>query len=692
MSEWVSGDASGVTAGSRIAEYLLEQLVGQGATGAVFQARDEQRGLPVALKIIGPELAADQAFADRLLGQAEAAKAVGDPHILPVLRAGRAGGRLLVAMPYIQGGDARSLVRREGALPPERVVPIVWRVASALDAAHAAGVVHGDVKPGNVLVDDRPGQPELVYLSDFGQRRPAPGPVLAGTARASQALDCIAPEQAEGKQADGRADQYALACVAFELLTAVQAFPHDQSALASRPEPPAATSLRPGLPPAVDHVLGRALAQVVAYRYGSCREFADALHAAFWPQSGPGQPASAEAAAVPGAGGSGGPAPASATPAAAALVPASGVAAAPVAAGMTPGGPVHGSPVLSGPVLGGPVPGGPVPGGPVPGGPVSDNPGASFPGPAMAGASVPGPRLPGGEPWLVYGRRRRVRIAPIAAIVAAVVIVGGLVAGLLVVLGGGQAVTPKPTALHVAARSATEPETGDVWTVYGLPGEGGAQIYGTIRGAVSGEVARLYAQPFPFSAAPKRVGSLVRLHPKGKAGRASYSFQVTPGLATRYRVKVFQSRSATVALGSTAITTVYVASGFSSSAPLASCHRPVCHETVTGNMLVPAQAMSTEISKPVYAYLGLSLAKSGTPAAPPALELGAGGAHVSTKLISATEYQITVTFTFSVGKTGGYKWAWNVCTKDTESQDGIGLPGSHGCGAKTIPNQINYIG
>ena len=641
MSEWVSGDAEGVTAGSRIAGYLLEQLVGQGATGAVFQAHDEQRGLPVALKIIGPELAADQAFASRLLGEAEAAKTVGEPHILPVLQAGQADGKLFVVMPYIRGGDARSLVRREGALPPERVVPIVWRVASALDAAHAAGLVHGDVKPGNVLVESRPGQPELVYLSDFGQRRGlAPGPVLAGTPRASQALDCIAPEQAEGKQADGRADQYALACVAFELLTGVQAFPHDQPALATRPEPPAATSLRPELPPAADHVLGRALAQVAGYRYGSCRDFADALHGAFWPQ---GQPASVAAAP------------------AAAAVPASAVAAAPVAARMAPDGTFPGSP------------------------------GAAFPGPAMAGASVPGPSLPGPEPWLVYGRRRRVRIAPIAFILAAVVIVGGLVAGLLVGLGGGQA-TPKPTALHVAARSATKPETGDVWTVYGLPSDASAQIYGTIRGTVSGEVARLYAQPFPFSAAPRPVGSLVRLHPKGKAGKASYSFQVTPSLATRYRVKVFQSHSATAALASTATTTVYVASGFSPTSPSASCRRPVCRETLTGDVLVPASAMSTEISKPVYAYFGLNLSKSGTPPQPAGLELRAGDAKVSTKLVSATEYQITVTFTFSVGKTGGYSWGWNACTKDTETQDGIGLPGSHGCGDKTVPNQTNYIG
>jgi Protein kinase domain len=661
MSEWISGDAPGVTAGSRIAGYLLERLVGQGPTGVVFQARDEQRGLPAALKVIAPDLAADQAFASRLLGEAEAAKAVGEPHILPVLQSGQADGRLFVAMPYIRGGDARSLVRREGALPPERAVPLIWRIASALDAAHTAGLVHGDVKPGNVLVESRPGQPELVYLSDFGQRRGlAPGPVLAGTERASQALDCIAPEQAEGKQADGRADQYALACVAFELLTGVRAFPHDQPALSSPADSPVATSLRPNLPPAVDHVLGRALAQVAGYRYGSCREFADALRAAFGPLSGQGQPEPA-AAAVPSAGGPGVPAAAAAGPAAAAPVPAAAVATAPAGAGMAPDGTLPGSA------------------------------GSAFPGPTMAGAGVPGPSLPGGEPWLVYGRRRRVRIAPIAFIVAAVVIVAGLVAGLLVVLRGGAA-TPKPTALHIAARTATKPETGDVWTVFGLPSAAGAQIYGTVRGAVSGEVARLYAQPFPFSAAPAPAGTPATLHPKGKAGTASYSFHVTPSLATRYHVKVFQSRSASTALASTATTTVYVASGFSPTSSLAPCKRPVCHETLTGDVLVPASAISTEIAKPVYAYFGLNLSKSGTPPQPAGLELGAGDAKVSTKLVSADEYQITVTFTFSVGKKGGYNWGWNACTKDTEALDGIGLPGSHGCGDKTIPNQANYIG
>jgi hypothetical protein len=662
MNEWVSADAAGLTAGSRIAGYVLEQLVGQGPTGVVFQARGEQRGLPVALKVIGPSLAADEAFASRLLREAGAAALVGDPHILPVLQAGHAERNLFVAMPYISGGDARSLVRREGALPPQRVVAIIWRVASALDAAHAAGLVHGDVKPGNVLVESRPDQPDRVYLSDFGQRRGlAPGPVLAGTKRASQALDCIAPEQAQGRQADGRADQYALACVAFELLTGVPAFRASQPAPASRPEPALATSLLPGLPPAVDDVLVRALTEVIAYRYGSCREFADALNAAFWPQSGTGELAPAAAAAVPGAD-----------------VP---VASPLVSAAPTPPGPVFAAPAPAAPAAAAPVTSAAAPAAPPAAVPIAAT---------MAGPSAPAPSLPGGEPWLVYSRRRSVRIAPIAFIVAAVIIVAGLVAGLLVGLRGSA--TPKPTGVNIAASSGTTPETGGIWIVYGLGNLSRARIHGDIRGAVSGEVARLYAQPFPFNAAPAPAGTPVRLHPSGKAGTAGYSFQATPNLATRYRVEVFQNSLATTPLARTATTTVYVASGFSPTSKTVPCRHPVCQQTISGDVLVPASAMGTEIAKTVYAYFAVNLAKSGTPASPTMLQLGAGDPTIRTKQLSATEYQIAITFHFSVGKTGGYNWGWNACTKDTEAQDGIGLPGSHGCGDKTIPNQASYVG
>jgi hypothetical protein len=276
-------------------------------------------------------------------------------------------------------------------------------------------------------------------------------------------------------------------------------------------------------------------------------------------------------------------------------------------------------------------------------------------------------------------------------LVAAVVITGGLVAGLIVGLGGSGA-TPKPTALGIAAKSASKPETGDVWTVYGLSGLSVVQIHGHIKDAASGEVARLYGQEFPFNSAPAAIGPPVRLQPSGKAATAGYSFTATPTLATRYDVEVFQSSSAKTALARTAITIVYVASGFSPTANPKPCTRPVCHEVITGDVLVPASAMSTEISKLTYAYFALSLAKSGTPPQPATLQLGAGDAVVRTKLLSATEYQIAIGFTFTIGKTDGYNWGWNACTKDTEAEDGIGLPGSHGCGDTTIPNQANYVG
>lgn len=177
MSERVPGGTAWPTAGSPIAGYRLARQIGRGPVGVVFQAVDEQRGQIVALKVIGPPLAADETFASRLVGQAQAAAAVGEPHILPVFQAGQADQALFIAMPYLPGSDARSTVRQEGPLAPGRAVPIVAQVASALDAAHAAGLVHGDVKPANILIQALPGQPDRAYLSDFGQgRAPAPGP------------------------------------------------------------------------------------------------------------------------------------------------------------------------------------------------------------------------------------------------------------------------------------------------------------------------------------------------------------------------------------------------------------------------------------------------------------------------------------------------------------------------------------
>jgi hypothetical protein len=231
-----------------------------------------------------------------------------------------------------------------------------------------------------------------------------------------------------------------------------------------------------------------------------------------------------------------------------------------------------------------------------------------------------------------------------------------------------------------------------VWTVYEAPGRSAARVYGEVRDVASGETARLYAQPFPFSRAPAPVGPLVALHPAGQAKVAGYSFQVTPDLATRYRVEVFPGRPATTALTSSAITTIYVAGGWRGLQNPVPCGRPVCHETLVGEVLLPPSALSTEMAKPVRPYFGLTLVKSASAPFPTTLQLGGGGVHVTVKQVSAGAYEETLTFTFAVGKTGGYSWLWNACVQDTVTEDGMGLPGHHLCGDQTIPTKYSYLG
>jgi hypothetical protein len=282
---------TGFGPGSQIAGYRLEEQVGQGGMAVVFRARDERLGRLVALKILAPALAADEAFRQRFVRESRAAAAVDDPHIVPVFEAGEAQtgehrGVLFIAMRYVPGGDVRALMRRSGPLPPGRAVWIISQVASALDAAHAAGLVHRDVKPANMLVDGRAGRPDHVYLSDFGlSKGKLAASELTGAGQFLGTVDYISPEQIEGKPVDGRADEYALACAAFELLAGTPPFRRDEAlavmyAQLSEP-PPLLASRRPGLPRAADQVFARALAKAPAQRYASCREFADALRVAF---------------------------------------------------------------------------------------------------------------------------------------------------------------------------------------------------------------------------------------------------------------------------------------------------------------------------------------------------------------------------------------------------------------------------
>jgi serine/threonine-protein kinase len=275
---------AGFRAGSLLAGYRLEAQVGTGGMAVVFRARDQRLGRLVALKILAPTLTADPAFRHRFIAESRAAAVVDDPHIIPIYEAGEADGVLFIAMRFVPGGDLLRVLGREGPLPPDRAAGFISPVASALGAAHAAGLVHRDVKPANILVDARPGRPDHLYLSDFGVSKGAASVSLTGPGQFLGTPDYSAPEQIQGQAVDGRTDQYALACVAYQLLTGSVPFERDQGmavllAHLSAP-PPSLSSRRPTLPAAADQVLARALAKAPEKRYESCEDFAGALREA----------------------------------------------------------------------------------------------------------------------------------------------------------------------------------------------------------------------------------------------------------------------------------------------------------------------------------------------------------------------------------------------------------------------------
>jgi serine/threonine protein kinase len=280
----------------KIADYRLDGYLGRGSMATVYLARDERTDHTVALKVLAPELARDAAFRTRFLHESRAAAAVDHPNIIPVYDVGDAGGTLYVAMRYIQGGDARALLNRLGPLPFGWAWSIIAQVASALDAAHANGLIHRDVKPTNMLLEagDSAGggaPPRAdssdfgrVYLSDFGISKNSPAGDGTTMGQVAGTLDYVAPEQVEGRAVDGRADLYSLACAGFELLCGTPPFGQDQGLTVMYAQlyapPPTASARRPDLPPAVDRVMATALAKNPTDRYMTCGQFAEELHSA----------------------------------------------------------------------------------------------------------------------------------------------------------------------------------------------------------------------------------------------------------------------------------------------------------------------------------------------------------------------------------------------------------------------------
>ena len=269
--------------GAIVAGLRVDSLIAEGATGSVFLATDPD-GKVVALKVLGAELADDERFRRRFLRESELAASLHHPHIVPTVASGEEDGVLYLAMAYIDGHDLRELLRREGRLEPERLLGLLSQVADALDAAHAAGLVHRDVKPGNILIEDGP-EGEHAYVCDFGLARHLSSPSsLTGDRGFVGTVDYIPPEQIEGGEIDGRADVYSLGCVLYECLTGARPFDRETElsvVFAHLNEPPPSLSAQGiPLPDAFDAVFATALAKAPDDRFASCGELVEAARAA----------------------------------------------------------------------------------------------------------------------------------------------------------------------------------------------------------------------------------------------------------------------------------------------------------------------------------------------------------------------------------------------------------------------------
>jgi tRNA A-37 threonylcarbamoyl transferase component Bud32 len=295
--------------GSLLAGYRCEEEIGRGGMAVVYRAYDDHLDRRVALKVLAPDLARDEVFRARFIQESRIAAATEHPNIIPVYSAGEADGVLYIAMRYVPDGDVRALIDRVGPLPPARACALIAQAASALDAAHARGLVHRDVKPTNMLLEisSQTSRPDHLYLSDFGLAKPSAAATgLTATGQFFGTVDYVAPEQIEGEPLDGRTDQYALACAAFEMLSGSPPFQRETGMAvisAQLSEPPPSLSARvPGLPAAADQVIARALAKSPAGRYERCLDFAEALLAACLPgATGAGVPYSPTRAAMPAA-------------------------------------------------------------------------------------------------------------------------------------------------------------------------------------------------------------------------------------------------------------------------------------------------------------------------------------------------------------------------------------------------------
>jgi serine/threonine protein kinase len=263
--------------GSTIGNYRIEEQIGRGGMGVVYSATHLGLDRKVALKLIAEDLSEDEGFRERFRREPRIAASIDHENVVPVFDAGEAGDHLYVAMRLIEGSDLGTILKKEGELDPRRAASIVAQVGEALDAAHARGLVHRDVKPANVLIEKRNGH-EHAYLTDFGITKAGGGSIgLTRTGDWVGTADYVAPEQIQGEKLDERTDVYALGAVLYHSLAGEAPYAHDSEvakiyAHLSKPIPPISEKRR-GVSPELEATIRRAMAKKPKDRYPSAGEF-----------------------------------------------------------------------------------------------------------------------------------------------------------------------------------------------------------------------------------------------------------------------------------------------------------------------------------------------------------------------------------------------------------------------------------
>jgi serine/threonine protein kinase len=274
--------------GQRLGRYEIRSRIGRGGMGAVYLAWHERLDREVALKVLLPEFADDEGFRERFIRESKVASSLDHPNIVPIYEADEIAGRLYLAMKYIEGSDLKTLMRNEGALELTRTINLLSQIASALDSAHAKGLVHRDVKPANILVASDSEGLERAYLADFGLIKMTTSQTsLTQVGALLGTLDYMAPEQIRGEPVDGRSDEYSLGCVLFECLTGEVPFKKERDVAAmyavfahlDKPAPLPSETLTT-LPRAIDVVVAKAMAKKPDSRFSTCGDLITGLRAA----------------------------------------------------------------------------------------------------------------------------------------------------------------------------------------------------------------------------------------------------------------------------------------------------------------------------------------------------------------------------------------------------------------------------